>query len=1372
MKHKLLRRLGALALAVVLALSTAVTPAWAADDADVEVTGISLDKTTLNLTMGQPAEKLNYTLTPAGATATLEWTSSDTSVARINANNQKVTPYGPGTADITVTVQGTEIKATCKVTVTEAPKPVTGITLLPSSPVFTMRPGDTQVLIPTLKPDGVESNLTWTSSKPDVAKVERSETNQSGVVTALKAGEATITVTAENGGALAQCVVKVESVALERMTLPGTTIAVGETEKLTPTLFPANADVDVAHFTWESRDRSIVEVGRDGTVMGIKAGSTVITVTARDGNGAPIKYQNRDVTATCTVTVRTPVAATGVTLNQTSVQLNPGGDNKIQLRATVAPNNSTDKVMWSSSNTNVATVDENGLVTAVGEGKAYITAVAGSKTAQCEVAVGPAPYGFKFINATGSGTIQNLQLSDTKVGGTNAVRVTPEPGNAVFTYASVAWSVVNPDTKAPDQSVVRVEKYSETQNSTGRYDASGRSALVTVVGPGQAKLVVTSGTAKGECIVEIPGIVLQGNTMTIQNGKLTMKEGDVETLRIQRFGSAANVGGNIVWVSSDSRVVVVDNGRLTARNPGTVKITASLGSYEAEVTVTVQEDTSALIQGGSVTAGGSVKLSNVASQLNSIALSKIGTALSYITNLSVDTSQGILHDTHRSEADTGAGVGASDRYYLSANTALGQSPLSDLSFVAKNTFSGTADIKYTGITTDNRSFTGTIRVTVGAANDVYYTAVVDQPLSFQADDFNRICQSKQGGRSLNYITFTLPQASWGKLYYDYNGPTHPGQAVTSGSQYYRTRTPSLDRISFVPSSTCPSSVAIAYRGMDANGGTYSGTVTINVTKQNGGDSSSDVHFSGLRGERVAFNASAFSLACFNTINEQLSYVRFGSLPAASEGTLYVNYWAAGSYGGIASANTSYYVSGTPGLNTLSFVSSSTASSQVAIPYTGYGAKGTVYTGTVYIDLDEANQTGLRYSVTSGKTVSFNVNDFNNACVNATGASLNYVRFSTTPTTTQGYLRYRYITGSSYGTVSTSTQCYRVNPNSWSSTPLIGNVYFQASTNYVGTVTLPYTGYNTNGVSFTGEVVIQVTPNTITYTGTNANPLQISASDLSSARSGLMSKPLSYITLNNLPSTSAGRLYVGYTKLGTGTAANTGTRYNVSGSPNINQLVFVPRGRYTGQVEVGYTAVSTSGEQITGRIVFNIVAATGSSYFQDMGNYVWAASAVDYLNRNGVVNGIGNSRFGPNQYILRRDFILMLSRGFSFPAAGTYSFPDVPMNSYYASAVASAKYLGIVRGSGGYFLPASAITREDAMVMVYNTLVKMGKNPGSGGTALLTQFSDYQSVSSYAREAVGALVQMGAVTGSNGRLNPKAPITRAEAAVILHFVLTM
>lgn len=1124
-----------------------------------------------------------------------------------------------------------------------------------------------------------------------------------------------------------------------------------------------------AKVAW-SKDGNGVTMNQSGGVRGKVPGTvTTITATALDENGDPVIVGSREVTATCQVTVREPIPVTGVTLNQTSLRLNPG--DTAQLTATVAPANADDKtVTWNSDNTSVATVDENGLVTAVaGDGAtAKITAMAGAEKAECTVSVGPKPDGFTAEDVKGIkiATRNTLDLGLAKAGDTQRVPITPDPATAVFTYESVVWSVEDADGKA-DSSVIRVAK------DPASFGTGGRSAVVTAVGPGAVKLVVTSGTARSEWNVEIPGITLRGNVLQITGGRLTMWEGQVETLLVNRFGGADN-SGSIIWSSSDESIVSVYNGRLTARMPGTVKITASLVGYpDAEVTVTVQEDTSALIQGGSVTAGGSLNLSSIAGQLSSISVSKTGSALSYITNLSVPTSQGIVHDSYRSEPDTGAGVGATDRFYLSGNTALGQTPLSHLSFVARNTFSGTANIGYTGCTVDNQFFSGTIRVTVSAASDVWYSAVAEQPLSFQADDFNRICQSKQGGRSLNYVTFTLPQSSWGELRYDYNGATHPGQAVVSGAQYYRSRTPSLDRISFIPSSTCPSSVAIAYRATDANGGSYSGVVTISVTKASGGSSLSDVRLSGVRGQRVAFPASAFNAACVSTIGETLSYVRFGSLPASSEGVLYVNYWASGSYSGMVSANTSYYYSGVPNLGAISFVSTSTAPDQVAIPYTGYGAKGTVYTGTVYISLNDANQSGTRYSVISGKSVSFNVNDFNNACINATGASLNYVRFNTTPSSTQGYLRYRYISGSNYGAVYTSTQCYRVNPNSWSSTALIGNVYFQANAGYVGTITLPYTGYNTNGISFTGEVVIEVTPNTITYTGTNANPLQISASQVSSACSGLMSRPLSYITLNNLPASTAGRLYVGYTSLGTGTPANTGTRYYVSGNPNISQLSFVPRGRYEGQVTVGYTAVSTSGEQITGQILFNIIPATSSRYFRDMGNHVWAASAADYLRLNGISNGWGsNTTFVPAQKVMRRDFMVMLNRAFKFPYAGSYSFSDVPTNAYYSQALASAKQLGIVSAADNRFRPAEGLTREDAMVMIYNTLVAMGKTPISGTEADLARFTDNAQISSSARNAVASLVRLGVIRGSNGKLNPKETITRAETAIILHYVLTM
>ena len=156
----------------------------------------------------------------------------------------------------------------------------------------------------------------------------------------------------------------------------------------------------------------------------------------------------------------------------------------------------------------------------------------------------------------------------------------------------------------------------------------------------------------------------------------------------------------------------------------------------------------------------------------------------------------------------------------------------------------------------------------------------------------------------------------------------------------------------------------------------------------------------------------------------------------------------------------------------------------------------------------------------------------------------------------------------------------------------------------------------------------------------------------------------------------------------------------------------------------------------------------------------------------MTKGVTATAFGPNQQINRCDFVLMLCRAFKFSEVSGYSFADVPTNSYFAGAVAAAKQRGIVSGDGGSFRPYGKLTRQDAMVMIKNALDAAGWSVNASSTSILNQFSDGSTVSPYARNAVSALVQLGAVNGDNGRLLPHNSITRAEAAVILHFVMTM
>ena len=150
-----------------------------------------------------------------------------------------------------------------------------------------------------------------------------------------------------------------------------------------------------------------------------------ITATTADGT---------DLTATCQVTVAIPVPATGITLNKTTHSFT-AANQTVTLTATVTPSNATNKsVMWTSSNTDVATVSSTGVVTAVADGTATITATTADGTnlsATCEVTVAiPVP-------ATGI-TLNKTSHSFNAANQTVTLTATVTPTNA--TNKNVTWT--------------------------------------------------------------------------------------------------------------------------------------------------------------------------------------------------------------------------------------------------------------------------------------------------------------------------------------------------------------------------------------------------------------------------------------------------------------------------------------------------------------------------------------------------------------------------------------------------------------------------------------------------------------------------------------------------------------------------------------------------------------------------------------------------------------------------------------------------------------------------------------------------------------------------------------------------------------------
>ena len=97
--------------------------------------------------------------------------------------------------------------------------------------------------------------------------------------------------------------------------------------------------------------------------------------------------------------------------------------------------------------------------------------------------------------------------------------------------------------------------------------------------------------------------------------------------------------------------------------------------------------------------------------------------------------------------------------------------------------------------------------------------------------------------------------------------------------------------------------------------------------------------------------------------------------------------------------------------------------------------------------------------------------------------------------------------------------------------------------------------------------------------------------------------------------------------------------------------------------------STDGkEQVSGKIVLNVSQRSTTQLYNDMGRHGWAVDAVEFLSRNGTVNGVGGGRFNPTGPITKGDFVLMLVRAFGFKADGTVTYSDVPAGSYYAQAI--------------------------------------------------------------------------------------------------------
>ncbi|WP_219838720.1 S-layer homology domain-containing protein [Paenibacillus sp. R14(2021)] len=170
-------------------------------------------------------------------------------------------------------------------------------------------------------------------------------------------------------------------------------------------------------------------------------------------------------------------------------------------------------------------------------------------------------------------------------------------------------------------------------------------------------------------------------------------------------------------------------------------------------------------------------------------------------------------------------------------------------------------------------------------------------------------------------------------------------------------------------------------------------------------------------------------------------------------------------------------------------------------------------------------------------------------------------------------------------------------------------------------------------------------------------------------------------------------------------------------------------------------------------------------FKDVSATFWAHDAIESLAAKQIVKGITPDTFAPNKTVTRAEFTSMLVHALGLTSDQSASFKDVPVNAWYASAVAAAYEHHLIKGvSADTFAPNKSITREEMAVILANAL-KLQHTDSSASQGVT--FKDAAQISSWAVDAVGIALSNELIQGdSKGMFNPKDMATRAEAAKML------
>ncbi|MBQ9721195.1 MAG: S-layer homology domain-containing protein [Oscillospiraceae bacterium] len=1120
-----------------------------------------------------------------------------------------------------------------------------------------------------------------TSSNASSAKVSIADPS-------LPAG-GTVTVTAFGTGKplYKTCAINVQEDSFKSSKFDAVTVEVGERVNAAPSVTWASGLVDSVASGYRVENLAIADVSSKGVVEGMSVGTTTLYATV---GGKPLQT---------TVTV---VGLTGLSLNRSSLNMNVG-DEPVTLTATVTPASlaASYKPSFTSSNTGVAEVDQNGKVTAKAEGAAMITAMvkdaAGKEyTALCAVNVKPISADVEDEAAVGTELsckdIYNAILSRyQKLGGS---------GNPTIKFDSLGSDSIGKLYETSSKTNAVVSGYygslSEVENMYFVPASMGRYIAQYSVSRG-GRTWIDRGTITIEVTAAVKNIRIGVDSNEEYSFSESSSDGSTAeriildtlgTFGSIRFGSisSSSSSGTLYTSSNGSSSTVVRSGTVVNReNIGAMSFSPNR-DYTYQIAYTAYSGGSA---SGTQVASGTLFIgSNVSSSTDAVIyLDSVSSyRFSATTDRNSDSAAEILSDSI--DANTGnsdwkyvkfdaepavntcGGIlytDSSASYEVNSNTYIEDRDLSSLYFIP--TQSGVFEIGYTAYS-DNKSssqlVSGKLRIVASnLASDtaaLYYNVTPGNTIEFTDRDFQDwFVKQRNSQYTLEYVLFTRAERNFGTMYYDGHTSFRPGNGTSyytasySGSTNSSTRY--LDRVSY----TAPN---------------YTGYQEILFT-------------------------------CYGRVNSRSSLVQ-------SRGALRI-----------------------------------------------FCNNGTV--------------SDISYSFRTQDLVTPQESDFTNVYKTAINSTRNnptfYIQLTELPE--EGSLYYNYNAGNGRGTELTSSNVdrYPFYVNGASGSDSVSKLTYVPSKRSLGTYPVHYIAFSSDGSElYSGTITFQYEDKSVELDATDGYTFRLE--DVYSSTAG---DPVRYVVFQQ---PKVGKLYLNY-QYGRGTLMPANTRLYTTTASNgqypVTALTYIPLNGTSGTVSLTYTAY-TSSRSYNVTLTMKMESRTSSQSFRDItaaAGYTWAANAVDFAAKWGLVNGVAPGQFGGGNTMARCDLVLILYRSAGSPAVtGTMPYSDVSADKYYYNSALWASQKNIMTGvvTGGKYEPAAAVSRQDFTRILYNYTAAMGGD--TTGANNLSAFKDAGQISAYARDAMAWAVQKGYINGTSPTtLDPTMKATRSMIATLFYRYLT-